>query len=114
MAGYAVGMLFDVEMGPGIRGYLEGIDATLAPYAGRFVVHGGAAEVREGEWDGGLVVIEFPAIEKARAWYDSPAYQAILALRADNSRGVILLVDGVDADHRATDVLPPELRQQAV
>jgi hypothetical protein len=41
----------------------------------------------------------------AAQWYESPAYQAILPLRADNSVGTVLLVDGVDDDHRATDVL---------
>jgi hypothetical protein len=41
----------------------------------------------------------------AAQWYESPAYQAILPLRAKNSVGTVLLIDGVDADHRATDVL---------
>jgi uncharacterized protein (DUF1330 family) len=110
MAGYAIGHLHDVKVGPGIIGYLEGIDATLAPYDGRFVIHGARPDVREGTWGGALIVIEFPDIAHARAWYDSPAYQEILPLRAENSRGAILLIDGVDSSHRATDVLPPGVR----
>lgn len=59
----------------------------------------------EGDWSGDLIVIEFPDLERARAWYESPAYQEILPLRAEHSRGAILLIDGEDADHAATDVL---------
>ncbi|MQY04585.1 DUF1330 domain-containing protein [Actinomadura macrotermitis] len=102
---YAVGHLHEVAMGPQIVEYLERIDATLAPYGGRFLVHGARAEVREGNWAGDLIIIGFPDLARARAWYDSPEYQAIIPLRADNSRGDILIVDGCGADHAATDVL---------
>lgn len=104
MAGYVVGHLHDVEMGPQIVEYLERIDATLAPYGGRFIIHGATPDVREGDW-GGLIVIEFPDLDRARAWYESPAYQEILPLRAEYSRGAVLLIDGEDADHAAADIL---------
>ena len=45
------------------------------------------------------------AAAQAHAWYKSDAYQEILALRTDNSRSDIILVNGVGPDHRATDVL---------
>ena len=109
MTAYAIGHLTEVRMGPGVVRYLEGIDATLAPFGGRFIIHGEPPEVKEGRWTGTLIVIAFPDIAAARAWYDSPAYQAILPHRADNADGVIMLVDGTPADHKATDVLPPEL-----
>jgi uncharacterized protein (DUF1330 family) len=105
MAGYAVGHLHEVTMGPQIVEYLKRIDATLEPYRGRFLIHGAKAEVREGNWTGRLIVIEFPDIDQARAWYTSAAYQEIIPLRADNSRGDAILVDGVGDDHVATDVL---------
>jgi uncharacterized protein (DUF1330 family) len=105
MAGYAVGHLHEVSMGPGIVEYLKCIDATLEPHGGRFLIHGAQPEVREGERKGALIVIEFPDLDRARAWYESPAYQEILPLRADNSRGDILLVEGAGDDHMATDVL---------
>lgn len=105
MASYAVGVLTDVRMGPPIMEYLQRIDATLAPYGGRFVIHGGEAEVLEGTNPGALIVIEFPDRPRAKEWYASPAYQEILALRADNSVSTVFLIDGVDRDHRAIDVL---------
>jgi uncharacterized protein (DUF1330 family) len=105
MTAYAIGRLTEVRMGPGLVAYLEGIDATLAPFQGRFIIHGETPEKKEGDWQGTLIVIEFPDIEAARAWYDSPAYQAILPLRTENARGDVILVDGTPPGHKATDVL---------
>ncbi len=105
MASYAIGILQDVKMGPPIVEYLERIDATLAPFAGHFIIHGGTPEVREGTSPGTLIVIEFPDRDAAQQWYDSPAYRAILPLRTENSVGTVFLIDGVGRDHLATDVL---------
>ena len=105
MTAYAVAHMRRVTMGPPIVEYLERIDATLAPFGGQFIVHGGDFELLEGSWPGNLIVIEFPDREQARAWYDSDAYQAIVALRTDNSDSDVIMIDGVDRDHKATDVL---------
>ena len=105
MTSYAIGHLRKVEMGPDIVTYLEAIDATLAPFGGRFVIHGGEKEHLEGAWEGDLIVIGFPDREAARSWYASPAYQAILPLRSRNSQGNVILIDGVGSEHRATDIL---------
>jgi uncharacterized protein (DUF1330 family) len=105
MPAYAIGHLRDVAMGPAIIEYLERIDATLAPFGGRFLIHGARPEVLEGDWRGDLIVIEFPDLDHARTWYRSPAYQAIAPLRADNADGEIVLLDGVEHGHRATDIL---------
>jgi uncharacterized protein (DUF1330 family) len=105
MSSYAVAHMHKVTIGPEIVEYLERIDATLAPFGGRFLVHGGKVEVLEGAWSGNLIVIEFPDRARARAWYESAAYQKILSLRTDNSESDTFLVDGVSEGHRATDVL---------
>jgi uncharacterized protein (DUF1330 family) len=106
MTTYGIAHLRDVVPGPGIVEYLERIDATLAPFGGRFLVHGARPQVLEGEFDDGLIIIGFPDRAAAEGWYASPAYRAILHLRTANSTGDVFLVDGVDADHRATDILP--------
>lgn len=106
MTSYAVAHLHHVEMGPDIVAYLEAIDATLAPFGGKFMIHGGEKEHLEGAWPGDLIVIGFPDRDAARAWYVSPAYQAILPLRTRNSAGDVILINGVGNDHLATDILP--------
>lgn len=105
MSAFAIAHLWSLEMGPDIVEYVARIDATLAPFGGRFVVHGATADVREGELAGDVIVIEFPDRERATGWYESAAYQAILPLRTRNSEGWVIIVDGAGADHRATDIL---------
>lgn len=102
---YAIAQLKSVQMGPEIVEYLQRIDATLAPFGGRFIVHGGNATVLEGDWKGDIIVIAFPDRASVVGWYGSPAYQDILRLRTDFSDGVAIIADGVSADHKATDVL---------
>lgn len=105
MTCYAVGHLRSVEMGAETVAYLEGIDATLAPFAGQFIIHGGQKHMLEGAFVGDLIVIAFPGLAQAQAWYASSAYRDIQALRAKNAEGDVFLIDGVDADHKATDIL---------
>jgi uncharacterized protein (DUF1330 family) len=105
MTAYAIAHLWNLNMGPDIVRYLETIDSTLEPFGGRFVVHGSRADVREGDLPGDVVAIAFPDRERATAWYESDAYRAILPLRTENADGWVVIVDGVDASHRATDIL---------
>ncbi|MBT2470591.1 DUF1330 domain-containing protein [Streptomyces sp. ISL-66] len=79
--------------------YLQRIQATLDPFAGRFVIHGPPTQVVEGTWPGSMVLIEFPGVAEARAWYASPDYQAILHLRTDHIEGDLLLIDGVGPNY---------------
>ncbi|GLX38204.1 hypothetical protein Sros01_42770 [Streptomyces roseochromogenus] len=83
--------------------YLQRIQATLDPFAGRFVIHGPPAEVIEGSWRGSMVLIEFPSLAEARAWYDSPAYQTILHLRTDHIKGNLLLIEGVGPNYHPAE-----------
>ncbi|CDX23183.1 conserved hypothetical protein [Mesorhizobium sp. ORS 3324] len=105
MTAYAIAHMRHVTPGPWIVEYLEKIDATLAPFGGRFLVHGGEVEVVENSWPGYAIVIEFPDRQHVRDWYNSPAYRAILNLRTDNSQSDVVFVDGVEHPHKATDVL---------
>lgn len=105
MTAYAIAHLQDVRLGPEILDYIARIDEPLAPYDGRFLIHGATPEIVEGPWPGDLVIIAFPDMERARGWYDSPAYREILPLRTEHSRSVTMLVEGVGRDYRASDFL---------
>jgi uncharacterized protein (DUF1330 family) len=96
---YAVGYLRDVAFGDDVIRYMREIDATLEPFGGEFIVHGGHIEAIEGDWDGALVIIRFPNRTSAMAWYGSADYQRILRLRVQNSRSMAAIVDGVKAGH---------------
>ncbi|WP_010629886.1 DUF1330 domain-containing protein [Halomonas sp. KM-1] len=105
MTAYAIARLQDVTMGPEIVEYLEKIDATLTPYGGRYLIHGGNTEVLEGNWRGDTIMLGFPSLEQARAWYRSEAYRRILPLRTANAVGDVILVEGVEEGHRGIDIL---------
>lgn len=102
MPAYAIAHLQDAAPHSDIAEYIDRIPTTFEPFGGRFLVHATPHEVKEGSWDGGVVVIGFPRIEDARAWWDSPAYQAIAPLRSRHIRGNIILVDGVADDYDPT------------
>jgi uncharacterized protein (DUF1330 family) len=63
-------------------------------HGGRFVVRGGRIDPLEGPAPDRVVVMEFPDAAAARAWYDDPEYQAIIALRQSAAETDILLVEG--------------------
>ena len=70
---------------------------AVANHGGHFVVRGGEHDVLEGEWDTlRLVVIAFPDMAAARAWWDSDEYAPLKELRRSASTTNIVLVDGVE------------------
>jgi len=70
--------------------------ASLVPYDGKFIVRGGATETLEGDWaPGRVVVLEFPSVEKAKAWWSSPGYAPAKAIRQSASETKMILVEGV-------------------
>lgn len=105
MPAYAVAIISETRLNDEIRAYLEQIDATLQPFAGEFIIHGGPYVSLEGEPTADVVVVKFPDMEHASRWYESEAYQAIKSLRTENSVGAVFLVQGVPAEHRAMDIL---------
>lgn len=73
------------------------IDATLAPFGGRFLVRGGRREDVEGVTRQRAILIEFDSYEQALACYRSDAYQAIIPLRAGAAMADIVVVEGEGA-----------------
>jgi uncharacterized protein (DUF1330 family) len=69
--------------------------ASIATYGGRYLVRGGASEVLEGSWHPKrLVVLEFPTVERARAWWNSPEYAPAKAVRQRCAQTEMLLIEG--------------------
>ena len=93
-AGYVIAeiVITDAE---GYKEYSSQVPATIAKYGGKFLVRGGRAEALEGEWpERRRVVLEFPSVEAARKWWDSPEYEKPKALRRSSSEGRLLLIEG--------------------
>jgi uncharacterized protein (DUF1330 family) len=75
--------------------YTARTPAIIAKHGGRFVVRGGETAVLEGEGAGRrIVVLEFPSMEAARAFYHSPEYQEVKRIRTSCSDGQFVIVQG--------------------
>lgn len=96
MSAYVIGHI-TVQSPEAYSDYSSQVPATLAPHGGEFIVRGGHATVLEGEMPQDRhVVIRFPDRAAAEAWYGSPEYQEIIAIRQARSTGVLMIVDGYD------------------
>lgn len=69
---------------------------TLAETGGRPLIVDDNADTLEGQWPGRTVVLEFDSVEAARAWYQSPEYQAIAGLRHAAADTNAVIVAGFD------------------
>lgn len=68
---------------------------AVAAHGGRFVARGGETEVLEGPAeDRRVVLIEFPSMDNARAFYNSAAYTAARSVRAGAATMEILAISG--------------------
>lgn len=76
------------------EGYRQAVSPIVARHGGVYLVRGGRSEVLEGSPAGRVVVLEFPSVAAARAFYDSPEYQAIVGTRKANSISRVVLVEG--------------------
>jgi uncharacterized protein (DUF1330 family) len=68
----------------------------LEKYGGRFAVRGGDPQLLEGDQPASrIILIEFDSPEKLMSWYNSPEYQAALAIRRANSTSRAFCLIGV-------------------
>ena len=55
----------------------------------------GAVHPLEGQAPDAVVILEFPTVEEARAWYNSPSYQAALPHRLKAAAYRTIIVEGL-------------------
>ena len=72
------------------------VPPSLAKYGGRFLVRGGKTHTMEGDWaPKRFVLVEFPSVEQAKAWWASPEYAEAKALRQATSESHLLIAEGI-------------------
>ena len=95
MAGYIIAQV-DITDPDIFENYRSQVPATLKPFGGEFVIRGGAMEELEGEWPNPrVVVIQFPSVEQAKAWWASEEYEGPKTLRQSASHTNMIVVEGV-------------------
>lgn len=111
--GYAIGVISDVQLNDELFEYMVAVETSVRNFGGRWVSHGRSPEVREGSLEGDLVIIEFPDLATARAWYESEEYQAIIPLRTRNARSIVAVTEGVPTDYTTATTIR-KLRKFAI
>ena len=87
---------FEVADREAIKPYSENVEATFKPFGGRFIVRGAGAVPLEGQQPKGrLVIIQFDSMEKAQAWYNSPAYSELRPIRQKAGNSNVHIVQGL-------------------
>ncbi|GAN76060.1 DUF1330 domain-containing protein [Acidisphaera rubrifaciens] len=95
MPGYLVASV-EVTDPDAYAAYRAQVPAVVERFGGRFLVRGGTIEAKEGDLGiERLVILEFPTIEAARAFYDSPDYAPLIRLREASTRSRVALVEGL-------------------
>jgi uncharacterized protein (DUF1330 family) len=96
MPAYVIATVKDAWDQDKLAEYRERNTDAVANHGGRFIARGGLHEVLEGESAAlRIVVIEFPDMDAARAWYESDEYAPLIELRQSASKTDIVLVEGV-------------------
>ncbi|MEY2688608.1 MAG: hypothetical protein RL375_2806 [Pseudomonadota bacterium] len=76
--------------------YRARVPALIAAHGGRYLVRGGASRVLEGATNlQRQVILEFPDMAALEAFYFSPEYQELVAIRQSASTGHLIAVQGV-------------------
>jgi uncharacterized protein (DUF1330 family) len=76
--------------------YKQATPAAVSAGGGRFIARGGELAVLEGEWQPKrLVLLEFPDLEAAKRFYDSPEYQEAKRLREGAASFNMVAVQGL-------------------
>lgn len=94
MSAYVV---VDVQVNDPVRyeEYRKLVLPTLQSYGGRFLVRGGKVDTLEGSWaPKRLVILEFPDVATAKAWWGSSEYANPKAIRQSASHTEMIVVEG--------------------
>lgn len=76
--------------------YKKHTPGSLVPYDGKFLTRGGVVENLEGDWKPSrLVILAFPSMEKARAWWNSPGYAPAKLIRQRASNTQMIVAEGI-------------------
>ena len=97
MAAYIIGRV-EVRDTAWTTEYLPKTRALVQQHGGKLLVGNGCAmEILEGErkLPSAIIVLEFPSMEQAKAWYHDPVYAPLIKLRQTGADADIVVVDGV-------------------
>ena len=98
MAAYVIVDITGMKDPEGLQHYREQVLPLVEQYSGRYLAVTDAIQTFEGSWTPGfMAILEFESMERAREFYDCPAYQPLKSLRQQSIDNNIITVDGAIA-----------------
>jgi uncharacterized protein (DUF1330 family) len=94
--GYWITFYRSVSDEAALAHYTDLAGPVIRAHGGRFLARGDAAKCYESGLNQRTVIIEFDDLGAAMAAYESPAYQAVLAILGDSAERDVRIVQGVD------------------
>ena len=95
MSAYVI-VQVDVKDQTRYEDYKKVVPPSLEKFGGRFLVRGGKTHTLEGGWaPKRFVMVEFPSVEQAKAWWDSPEYRAARDLRWATAQSQMIIAEGI-------------------
>ena len=75
--------------------YRRRVVPMIEQFGGRYVTRAGSHNILDGTWHPDrVVIIEFPDMGALNAWYRSPEYQPLIALRRSAGIDVLIAIEG--------------------
>lgn len=94
MAGYVIATINIKDRDTYDNKYVANFFGPFGKFGGEALVVEEEPDVREGSWlFTRTVVLKFPSVEQARAWYESADYQAIIGHRKAASVGNLIIAN---------------------
>ena len=78
-----------------MRIYNESARDTIKGHPAKLLAAYGRKEVVEGPESEGILIMEFPSMQEAKAWYDSPEYRKVREHRFKGAEYRAVIVEGL-------------------
>jgi len=92
-----VAVQIDIHDPAAYERYKELAPPSITAHGGRYIARGGRVETLEGDWHPGrFVLLEFPSMDHAKAWWGSREYAEAKALRQASASAEMIVVEGLD------------------
>jgi uncharacterized protein (DUF1330 family) len=91
-------LIADIEVTDpaGYEEYKKRAPAIIAAHGGRYLARGGSSDVLEGTWQPRrTAIIEFPSLTAIKAFWSSPEYQPVRAIRERCAQSNLVVVEGL-------------------
>jgi len=98
MAAYQIAICEITNPKPEMKEYAAKSGEIVASLGGEYIVRGPAADVKEGEFLKGKVILitRFPTMEQLQSFWDSEEYKAVKGMRDGTGIYDIAIFEGVD------------------